>query len=370
MSKLISVKGYDIKISKKEVIEKVEMISHDCKGDTFGICKNITNIMYDIAKNSLDNIEYKKVHDAFWISYWVGGRAEVNEVTLKTNTNLTSCVKALMVICDELLSYGDVEYVDKLLPNYRPVWFECQEVENTEPVQEVPKAESVMENPEPVAVQEVTKTDSAENEMMNISAYKLNNIYDLIEHCEHFTTKRELLSIVSSQFKISNDTAVEIYNQYMDNLYLDEDENIEPVEKVGLDINTSYPELQCFEDIEEVEENTVFKVGCFYTGSDKSLYLVTKRGLNTIDLMSISKGFQEYDMPIVTDIYDNEYVTISYSNRISVISSINLTYTEKSFKRMLYDFVNNNFYGNDVYGKYDEEDVKRVLNMLRDKIID
>lgn len=293
MSKLISVKGYDIKISKKEVIEKVEMISHDCKGDTFGICKNITNIMYDIAKNSLDNIEYKKVHDAFWISYWVGGRAEVNEVTLKTNTNLTSCVKALMVICDELLSYGDVEYVDKLLPNYRPIWFEYQEVENAEPVhitidnntpdliksvielEKVKKSDNVIsekskeflkefnalskdiientvnnvmktiENVEPVVekskpgVQEVPKTDPVENEMMNISAYKLNNIYDLIEHCEHFMTKRELISCVSYHFKISKDTAVEIYNQYMDNLYLDEDENIEPVEEVerfGLDM--------------------------------------------------------------------------------------------------------------------------------------
>ena len=159
-------------------------------------------------------------------------------------------------------------------------------------------------------------------------------------------------------------------------------ESVEPVEKVGLDINTSYPEpvqidintsypeLQCFEDIEKVEKNTIFKVGCFYTSSDKSLYLVTKRGLNTIDLMSISKGFKEYDIPIVTDIYDNEYTTISYSNSISVISSIDIKYTEKNFKRTLYDFVNNNFYGNDVYGKYDVEDVERVLNMLYGKIID
>ena len=36
---------------------------------------------------------------------------------------------------------------------------------------------------------------------------------------------------------------------------------------------------------------------------------------------------------------------------------------------MLYDFVNNDFYGNDVYGKYDEKDVKRVLNMLYGKLL-
>ena len=209
-------------------------------------------------------------------------------------------------------------------------------IENAEPVADVEKAEPVaeVEKAEPVAVEEIPIAETVQE----------------VEKVEPVP--------------------------------VEETPTVEPVEKVGLDINTSYPEpvqidintsypeLQCFEGIEKVEENTVFKVGCFYTGSDKSLYLVTKRGLNTIDLMSISKGFQEYDIPIVTDIYDNEYTTISYSNSISVISSIDLKYTEKNFKRTLYDFINNNFYGNDVYGKYDEEDVKRVLNMLYDKIID
>ena len=92
--------------------------------------------------------------------------------------------------------------------------------------------------------------------------------------------------------------------------------------------------------------------------------------MNTIDIRSLTNDYQGYNIPIVNDIYDNEYTSILHSNSIVTISSTYFKYTKKKFKRMLYDFVNNNFYGNDVYGKYDEKDVKRVLNMLYGKIID
>ena len=292
------------------------------------------------------------------------------------------------------------------------------EVEKAEPVAEVEKAEPVadVEKAEPVAIDvndEINKQDEVvdystltDNDLHDVVLSQLDNINDdLIETClnyefmgygkyvpvdtNEFMDVTPALAEYNRRFGVDEifcliyrhlsniKTHVE-YDSFDDTMYIvkvepvqdDEVESVEPVEKVGLDINTSYPELQCFEDIEKVEKNTIFKVGCVYTGSDKSLYLVTKRGLNTIDLMSISKGFQEYDIPIVTDIYDNEYTTISYSNSISVISSIDIKYTEKNFKRTLYDFVNNNFYGNDVYGKYDVEDVERVLNMLYGKIID
>ena len=50
---------------------------------------------------------------------------------------------------------------------------------------------------------------------MNVSAYKLNNIYDLIEHRVHFLTKRELVATISNKFNISNELAVELYNTYI-----------------------------------------------------------------------------------------------------------------------------------------------------------
>ena len=133
MSKLITINGYSIKLSKKDVAGKLEMIANDCKGDIYGFRKDITCVMCGIAKNSLDNIDYNNVKRVFTIGYSIGRYTDVNSVSLKSNANLTECVKALMVICDELLSYGNVEYVDKLLPNYRPNWFITgQEVEETQ----------------------------------------------------------------------------------------------------------------------------------------------------------------------------------------------------------------------------------------------
>ena len=123
MSKLITINGYSIKLSKKEVANKLEMIVNDCKGDIYGIRKDITSVMCGIAKNSLDNIDYNNVKRVFTIGYSIGRYTDVNYLSLKSNSNLTECVKALMVICDGLLSRGNVEYVDKLLPNYRPDWF-------------------------------------------------------------------------------------------------------------------------------------------------------------------------------------------------------------------------------------------------------
>lgn len=123
MSKLITINGYSIKLSKKEVANKLEMIVNDCKGDIYGIRKDITSVMCGIAKNSLDNIDYNNVKRVFTIGYSIGRYTDVNYLSLKSNSNLTECVKALMVICDDLLSRGNVEYVDKLLPNYRPDWF-------------------------------------------------------------------------------------------------------------------------------------------------------------------------------------------------------------------------------------------------------
>ena len=133
MSKLITINGYSIKLSKKDVAGKLEMIANDCKGDIYGFRKDITCVMCGIAKNSLDNIDYNNVKRVFTIGYSIGRYTDVNSVSLKSNANLTDCVKSLMVICDELLSYGNVEYVDKLLPNYRPNWFITgQEVEETQ----------------------------------------------------------------------------------------------------------------------------------------------------------------------------------------------------------------------------------------------
>lgn len=133
MSKLITIKGYEIKITKKEVANKLEMIANDCKGDIYGVRKDITCVMCGIAKNSLDNIDYNNVKRVFTIGCSYGRYTDVNSVSLKSNANLTECVYALMIICDDLLCYGNVEYVDKLLPNYRPVWFTtCQEIEETQ----------------------------------------------------------------------------------------------------------------------------------------------------------------------------------------------------------------------------------------------
>lgn len=74
-----------------------------------------------------------------------------------------------------------------------------------------------LEKPEPVENAELI-----ENEIMNISAYKLNNIYDLIEHLEHFLTKRELVTTISNKFNISNELAVELYNRHIRDMYLDD----------------------------------------------------------------------------------------------------------------------------------------------------
>ena len=81
-----------------------------------------------------------------------------------------------------------------------------------------------IEKPEPVGEpvgEPVPNAEPTENEIMNISAYKLNNIYDLIEHLEHFLTKRELVTTISNKFNISNELAVELYNKYIRSMYLD-----------------------------------------------------------------------------------------------------------------------------------------------------
>lgn len=327
MSKLITINGYDIKVSKKDIINKLEMISNDSQYSGYGgLTSDITNVMCDIAKNSLDNDDYKNVKRVFNISYSVGYLTIINYVSLKSNTNLTECVKALMVICDELLSYGNVEYVDKLLPNYRPDWY----IKGQEPI-----------------------SDTIEAEPVHITIG--NNTHDLIKSVIELEKVKNSDNVISEKSKeflkefnaLSKDIIENTVNNIMKTI-----ENAEPVQEV-----------------EYIEKNSVFKVGYVYTGSDKVQYFVTNRGLNTIDIVSITKDFREYDVPILTDIYDNEYVNILYSNLVGIISSTDIRWT-KDFKSILLDFVNNDFYGNDVYGKYTEEDVKRTLNALYGESID
>lgn len=123
MSKLISINGYDIKVSKKEVANKLEMISNDCNVEYSWQMTDIYYVMRD-ALNRL-NANHGVVTNAInkCISFTYRSDGNIIGVSLKSNVNLTQCVEMLMEICDELLSRGNVEYVDKLLPNYRPDWF-------------------------------------------------------------------------------------------------------------------------------------------------------------------------------------------------------------------------------------------------------
>ena len=83
------------------------------------------------------------------------------------------------------------------------------------------KTEQV-ENAEPVGEPVSEPISEVEKEFLTISAYKLNNIYDLIEHLEHFLTKRELVATISNKFNISNKLAVELYNRHIKDMYLDD----------------------------------------------------------------------------------------------------------------------------------------------------
>ena len=103
--------------------------------------------------------------------------------------------------------------------NAEPVSEPISEVENAEPVGEpVSEPISEVENAEPVS----EPISEVEKEFLTISAYKLNNIYDLIEHLEHFLTKRELVATISNKFNISNKLAVELYNRHIKDMYLDD----------------------------------------------------------------------------------------------------------------------------------------------------
>ena len=116
---------------------------------------------------------------------------------------------------DDIIDYEAEKYEYKLQKarenaKYRREWLKAK---HAEPVEEVPKAEPVGD---------VENAELIENEIMNISSYKLNNIYDLIEHLEHFLTKRELVTTISNEFNISNELAVELYNIHIRDMYLDD----------------------------------------------------------------------------------------------------------------------------------------------------
>lgn len=177
MSKLISVNGYDIKISKKDIINKLEMISNDCNNVEYDW--QMTDICY-IMRDKLNrlNNNHGVVTNAInkCISFTFRSDGNVIGVSLKSNVNLTQCVEMLIEICNELLSRGDVEYVDKLLPNYRPDWFlKGQEVENTEPAE---PAETTV-NAEPVDY-----TKMSDNDLHDVVLSQLDYINrDLMETC-------------------------------------------------------------------------------------------------------------------------------------------------------------------------------------------
>jgi hypothetical protein len=301
----------------------------------------------------------------------------------------------------------------------------AEPVEKSEPVEEIPKVEPVaeVENAEPVEPYEKPTTLKFELNTpkkyhidgtyrgtnyiprritLNITLYNttLENLFDVLNNIISTYLDKDmkenvyqtLLDIANDRNKRkleNNSVYLSSNNSYID-IFTNEDINgyevyISYKYKSNLTINDflkSYdvinepveeiPKVEPveIENPEPVQENSVFQEDCFYAGSDKSVYFVTKRSMNTIDIISLTNDYQGYNIPIVNDIYDNEYTSILHSNSIVTISSTDFKYTKKKFKRMLYDFVNNDFYGNDVYGKYDEKDVKRVLNMLYGKIID
>ena len=134
MAKLITINGYSIKLSKKEVGNKLEMLFTTCTTINMdNLDKNISLVLSSID-NYCDCLLVKK---AFNIKYAISnGEYFFKCITLKSSATLTDCVNELMLICDMLIRYGKVEYANKLLQNYRPDWFnKGQEVENTEPAE-------------------------------------------------------------------------------------------------------------------------------------------------------------------------------------------------------------------------------------------
>lgn len=121
MSKLITINGYSIKVSKKEVANKLEMLFTTCT--TINMDNLDDNISFALrcADDLCDCLCIKK---AFNIKYVItNGDYFFKCIALKSNATLIDCVTELMIICDKLIKCGKVEYADKLLPNYRPDWF-------------------------------------------------------------------------------------------------------------------------------------------------------------------------------------------------------------------------------------------------------
>ena len=116
---------------------------------------------------------------------------------------------------------------DQIIDGEGTIYNVIEPVENAEPVEPVENAEPVepVENAEPEPVENAEPVEpvaEVEKEYLTISAFKLNNIYDLIEHLEHFLTKRELVTTISNKFNISNELAVELYNRHIRDMYLDD----------------------------------------------------------------------------------------------------------------------------------------------------
>ena len=123
MAKLVKVNGFEIKINKKEIQEKVDVINNALQNN-----ENLQGAVYrSLITNSVDSELFNKVfYNTSHLVEWEFGHYgyTVTNIELKSNRTIYQMVGALVVICDELIAtYDDVNTVDMLLCGYRPNWY-------------------------------------------------------------------------------------------------------------------------------------------------------------------------------------------------------------------------------------------------------